>query len=176
MALRVSFIDMQLMSFACFFNKNFHQNIMIFFLGNMWMQIIKHFIWQLFTIADKGIPGPGNNQIAKASRGEAYMGGLQHPPQPLQIRVFQGQETPKQLKLPGAKHIWGAYSTLHNPQLQSGIFCYAKDAPESPKLIVTKACPQFLDYPQVKKWVEPKHFDVLHDKLSMDVALSYSCI
>ena len=82
MALRVSFIDMQLMSFACFFNKNFHQNIMIFFLGNMWMQIIKHFIWQLFTIADKGIPGPGNNQIAKASRGEAYMGGLQHPPQP----------------------------------------------------------------------------------------------
>ena len=52
---------------------------MIFFLGNMWMQIIKHFIWQLFTIADKGIPGPGNNQIAKASRGEAYMGGLTAP-------------------------------------------------------------------------------------------------
>ena len=54
---------------------------MIFFLGNMWMQIIKDFIWQLFTIADKGIPGPGNNQIAKASWGKAYMGGLQHPPQ-----------------------------------------------------------------------------------------------
>lgn len=79
MALRVPFIDMQLMSSACSFNKNFHQN-MIFFLGNMWMQIIKHFIWQLFTITDKGIQGPRNNQIAKASRGEAYMRGLQCPP------------------------------------------------------------------------------------------------
>ena len=44
---------------------NFHQN-MIFFLGNMWIQIIKHFNWQLFTITGKGITGPGNSQIIKA--------------------------------------------------------------------------------------------------------------
>ena len=49
----------------------------------MWIQIIKHIKWQLFTITDKGIPGPGNSQIAKASRGFApgpHMGGLQRPP------------------------------------------------------------------------------------------------
>ena len=101
------------MSSAC----NFHQNIMIFSPGNMWIQIIKHFNWQLFTITDKGIPGPGNNQIAKSFRGFApgpHMGGLQ---------------------------------CLHNPQLQNHIFRYVKDAPKCPKLTATEACPQFLDYP-----------------------------
>ena len=86
-------------------------------------KLIKHFKWQLFTITDKGIPGPGNNQIAKASRGFApgpHMGGLQRSPHP------------------------------HNPQLQSRVFRYAQDAPKCPKLTVTEACPQFLDYPLVK--------------------------
>ena len=56
----------------------------------MWIRIIKHFNWQLFTITDKGIPEPGNSQIAKASRGEAsgpHMGSLQRPPQPPSCKV-----------------------------------------------------------------------------------------
>ena len=106
------------MSSAC----NFHKNIMIFFLGNMWIQIIKHFNWQLFTITDKGILGPGNNQIAKTFRSFA----------------------------PGP-HMGGANNTPHNPQLQSHIFCYAGDAPKCPKLTVMEACPLFLDYPLIHK-------------------------
>ena len=47
-------------------------------------------------------------------------------------------------------HIWGAYSAPHNPQMQSRIFRYAQDAPKCPKLTVTEACPQFLDYPPNK--------------------------
>ena len=56
---------------------------MIFFPWKHVDTIIKHFNWQLFTITDKDIPGPGNNQIAKSSRGFApgpHMGGLTVPP------------------------------------------------------------------------------------------------
>ena len=84
---------------------------MIFFLGNIRIQINKHFNWQLFTITDKGIPGPGNSQIAEASRGFAL------------------------------DPTWGGYSDPHNPQLERHIFCKAQDVPKCPKLTVTEACP-----------------------------------
>ena len=63
----------------------------------MWIRIIKHFNWQLFTITDKGIPGPGNSQIAKASYGELTASPI--TPQ-LQSRVFRyAQDAPKCPKL-----------------------------------------------------------------------------
>ena len=68
----------------CYINNPFKSNIKIkadcsvsSVFGVHWLNCIKHFNWQLFTITGKGIPGPGNSQIAKASRGfTSYRGGV----------------------------------------------------------------------------------------------------
>ena len=86
------------MSSAC----NFHRN-MIFYLGNMWIQVIKHLNWQLFTITDKGILGPGNSQIAPLDPiWGAYSTPYPLPPHNLQLQshIFHyAQDAPKCPKL-----------------------------------------------------------------------------
>ena len=57
----------------CYINNPFKSNIKIkadcsvsSVFGVHWLNFIKHFNWQLFTITGKGITGPGNSQIIKA--------------------------------------------------------------------------------------------------------------